>query len=376
MRSYAEISRSQLAANYQTLRAAVCPLGGSSVEVLAVLKADAYGHGAVEVSRTLAAAGAGWFAVTDVGEGVELRQAGLAGRIVLLEECLAAEFDALAEFNLTPTVQSVDQLRDLDAWAHPRESPLRIHVEFDSGMGRLGLPEGCAAEAAGLLAASSSRLRLEGLSTHLASSEDFASGQTAEQAARFRYILDQFGARGLRPDLVHLANTAAVAYRPESWGTMVRPGLALYGGVLPAVGARIAPAFEVRPILTWRARVLAVRDFGPGVPLGYGATYRTERAMRVGVVAAGYADGLNRRLSNGGPVLAGGHRTRLLGLVSMDSCLVDLTAVPAVHPGDWVTLLGQDGARSLTAQDLADYAQTVPYEILCGLGRRVPRRYI
>ncbi len=340
-----------------------------------MVKADAYGHGAVEVSRTLAAAGAGWFAVTEVGEGVELRQAGLAGRIVLLEECLGAEFDALAEFNLTPTVQSVEQLRELDAWARGRESPFRIHVEFDSGMGRLGLPEGCAAEAAGLLAASSG-LRLEGLSTHFASSEDFGSGQTADQLARFRHLLEQFAARGLRPDVVHLANTAAVAYRPEAWGTMVRPGLALYGGVLPPVGAGIAPAFEVRPVLTWRARVLAVRDFGPGVPLGYGATYRTERSMRVGVAAAGYADGLSRRLSNGGPVLAGGYRTRLLGLVSMDSCLVDLTATPAVRPGDWVTLLGQDGAETLTAQDLADYAHTVPYEILCGLGRRVPRRYI
>jgi alanine racemase len=375
VRSYAEISRSQLAANYRALRAAVCPASGSSVEVLAVVKADAYGHGAVEVSRTLAAAGAGWFAVTEVGEGVELRQAGLAGRIVLLEECLGAEFDALAEFNLTPTVQSVEQLRELDAWARGRESPFRIHVEFDSGMGRLGLPEGCAAEAAGLLAASSG-LRLEGLSTHFASSEDFGSGQTADQLARFRHLLEQFAARGLRPDVVHLANTAAVAYRPEAWGTMVRPGLALYGGVLPPVGAGIAPAFEVRPVLTWRARVLAVRDFGPGVPLGYGATYRTERSMRVGVAAAGYADGLSRRLSNGGPVLAGGYRTRLLGLVSMDSCLVDLTATPAVRPGDWVTLLGQDGAETLTAQDLADYAHTVPYEILCGLGRRVPRRYI
>jgi alanine racemase len=138
----------------------------------------------------------------------------------------------------------------------------------------------------------------------------------------------------------------------------------------------VQAGFQVHPVLTWKARVLAVRDFPAGVALGYRATYKTARPRRIGVVAAGYADGLDRRLSNGGPVLAGGRRVRIVGLVSMDSCLLDLTEVASVRPGDFVTLLGQEGEERLSALDLASYCGTIPYQILCGIGRRVPRRYI
>jgi alanine racemase len=371
VRSYAEISRPQLAANYQALRSVL----GPPVEILAVVKADAYGHGAVETTRALESAGARWFGVTCVVEALELRRAGVRGRLLVLEDCLPSDFDALAEHDLTPAVQTVEQLAALDAWASRRQTVLRVHVEFDSGLGRLGMPEACAAEVADRFLAAP-YLRLEGLSTHFAASEDFTSAQTEEQISRFARLLAHFESRSLHPAFVHMANSAAIAYRPDTWKTMVRPGLALYGYFLPPSGSSAEPRCEVRPVLTWKARILAVRDFPAGVPLGYLAAYRTERPMRVAVVAAGYADGVDRRLSNGGPVLAGGRRTGVLGLVSMDTCLLDLTAAPHLRPGDYVTLLGSDGSETLTALDLANYCHTIPYEILCGIGRRVPRRYL
>ncbi|MBI3694096.1 MAG: alanine racemase, partial [Acidobacteria bacterium] len=348
---------------------------GPGVEILAVVKADAYGHGAGEVARTLEAAVTGWFGVTSAAEGIALRRDGIQGRILVLAEVDRHELNALAEFNLTGMVHSVEQLRDLEAWARLRQLCPRFHLEFDSGMGRLGLDEARAGEVADLLAGAP-HLRLEGLATHFASAEDLASGQTEEQIRRFTALVKGLADRGFRPPFVHMANSAALAYWPQTRGTMVRPGLALYGYLMPPRGgARQAP-FQPRPVLSWKARVLTVRQYPAGVPLGYDASYRTDRPMRVGVVAAGYADGLDRRLSNGGMLLAGAKRVRIVGLVSMDVCLVDLSTAPAVVPGDYVTLLGEDGPESLDAAEVAAACRTIPYEILCRVGRRVPRYFV
>jgi alanine racemase len=368
MRTWVEISRDRLAANYRAIRSAV----GERVEILAVVKADAYGHGAVEVARTLEAAGASWFAVTSVEEGAELRRRGIHGRIVVLADFAAPHLDAAAELNLTWVVHSIEELRGLEAWARRREFRPRFHLKFDSGMGRLGVSEAHASDVAGLLA-SCPHLLLEGVATHFASAEDLASDQTRDQIARFRRLVDTLAARGIRPALVHMANSAALAYRPETWADMVRPGLALYGYVMPAAGGDTRPAVRVEPVLTWKARILTVKDIPAGAPLGYSATFRAERPMRVGVVAAGYADGVDRRLSNGGMVLAGGRRVRIVGLVSMDVCLVDLTGAPGVQAGDSVTLLGRDGAESLDAMAVAAQCGALPYEILCRIGKRVAR---
>jgi alanine racemase len=365
MRSHAEISRKALAGNYRSIRNAV----GDGVEIVAVVKADAYGHGALGVAQTLETEGARWFAVTSIEEGVELRRGGVRGRILVLADFPRAELDAVAEFHLTLMLHSVDELAELDRWARRREICPRFHLKLDSGMGRLGLAEARVQDVAALLARCP-HLRLEGLATHFASAEDFTSGQTDEQLERFRRLADT-----LRPDLVHVANSAALAYRRETWTSMVRPGLALYGYLMPARGRQVPPAFEVAPALSWKARLLAVKDVPAGAPLGYNAAFRAERPMRIGVLGAGYADGLDRRLSNGGVVLAAGRRVAIVGLVSMDVSLVDLTASPEVSPGDYLTLLGRDGAESLWADEVARRCGTIPYEILCRIGKRVWRVY-
>jgi alanine racemase len=370
MRTFVEISRAALAANYQAIRAAV----GEQVEILAVVKADAYGHGAVRVAQTLEDAGARWFAVTSIDEGVELRRHGVGGRIVVLAECARSELNTIAEFNLTLMLHSIEDLRDLDAWARMRECSPRFHLKFDSGMGRLGLAEARAGDVAELLEACP-HLRLEGLATHFASAEDLGAGQTEQQLRRFSHLVDQLAARGIRPAFVHAANSAALAYRPDTWGSMARPGLALYGYLMPPRGATAVARFQVQPVLTWKAQILTIKDMPAGVALGYNATFRTERPMRIGVVAAGYADGLDRRLSNGGFVLAAGARAPIVGLVSMDVCLVDLSASPGLRPGDYVTLLGREGDQTLDAAEIAEHCGTIPYEVLVRIGRRVTRVY-
>jgi len=398
-RTFVEISRHKLIENYQAIQRLV----GTSVEILAVVKADAYGHGAVEVAKALEGAGARWFAVTSLPEAIELRRGGVLGRVIVLADVARSDQDALAEFGLTQMLHSMDQLHDLDAWLQKQEhtglgthlrlggaagpgsfspadrSPQNgrrsLHLKFDSGMGRLGFHEACLDEIACLLARRPD-LELEGLATHFASAEDLTSGQTEEQIRRFRRFAAALAARGIHPPFTHLANSAALVYWPETRASMVRPGLALYGYVMPARGENAPAPPRLQPVLTWKAQVLSVSDFPAGAPLGYNATYRTERPMRIGVVAAGYADGLDRRLSNGGPLLAGGRRVRIVGLVSMDVCLVDLTSTPHVRAGDYITILGRDGGESLDAMEIADYCGTIPYEILCGIGKRVPRLYV
>src|SRR5262249_24170996 len=206
--------------------------------------------------------------------------------------------------------------------------------------------------------------------------EDLSSGQTAQQIHRFGSLVAELAAIGIRPKFMHMANSAALAYWPETWGSMVRPGLALYGYLMPPCGAVAEPRLSLQPVLSWRAQILAVKQYPAGVQFGYGAAFRSERSMRVGVVAAGYADGVDRRLSNGGIVLAAGRRAPIVGLVSMDLSLVDLTSIPEVVPGDYVTLLGRDRSESLDAMEVAGRCQTIPYEILCGIGKRVARNFV
>lgn len=372
-RTFVEISRQKLVENFQAIRRTV----GSAVEVLAVVKADAYGHGAAEVSRTLEGAGARWFGVTSIDEGVELRRAGIRARLLVLADASRDEYDVLADFDLAIMVHSLEQLADIASWARRRGVSPAVHLKFDSGMGRLGIDETQAAQVAATLA-ESPQLRAEGLATHFASAEDLGGGHMEEQLRRFSQVVDCFAARGIRPPLVHMANSAALAYWPRSWGTMVRPGLALYGYLMPPRGCSSPPdpPFRPQPVLSWKARVLVVKQYPAGVPLGYGASFRTDRPMRVGVIAAGYADGIDRRLSNGGTVLAGSVRAPIVGLVSMDVSLVDLSAAPSIEAGGYVTLLGREGSETVDASDMAHRCNTIPYEILCGIGKRVRRVYV
>jgi alanine racemase len=359
-RSWVEVSLGTIRANYRAVKSVV----GASAEIMPVVKADAYRHGAVEVSRALEAEGAPWLAVSNVEEGIALRQAGIRSRILVMADFLPADRDALPEFELTPVIHS---LSDVLLARGP------YHLKVDTGMGRLGTratPEQI------VEVVRSGPKALEGLMTHFASAGNYASAQTAQQIERFEAVLRALRAAGLAPRYVHSSATTPVAYgRREAWGNLVRPGHAIYGYVSPSRSAPPA-VLAVRPALTWKASVLAVKELEPGALIGYGGIYRAEQPMRIAVLAAGYADGIPHRLSNRGSVIAKGVLAPIVGAVSMDLTTIDVTACPELRAGDAVTLLGTEGSVSIDAQQIARIAGTISYSVLCGIHARVKRVFV
>ena len=366
------VSREQIARNYRN----VCSVVGPGVDVAGVVKADAYGHGALEVSRVLVAEGARWLAVSSVDEGVQLRGGGIhAAQILVMGGFLPYEGDALVEFDLTPAVHSLDQMRQVERLAAARGKPIRYHLKIDSGMGRLGTRAGAGEILATLR--ETGRARLEGLMTHFASAADYTKPQTAEQTAYFQSICEQLKEGGASVALLHTASTNAIGYgRTQAWQTLVRAGHAIYGYVSPARGDAPRQLLEVKPALTWKAKLLEVKEIPEGALVGYGGSFRASRAMRIGILGAGYADGIFHRLSNRGKVIADGRLTPILGTISMDLTTIDLSHTRAMVPGDEVTLLGSEGQASLDAQQIAKVAGTISYNILCSISARVRRVYV
>ena len=370
-RCWVEISRSRIAANYLAVKAAV----GPDVEVMPVVKADAYRHGSVEVSRVLEAGGAGWLAVSSIEEGVTLREGGIRSRILVMADYVAADRGAWAHHRLTPAIHSLEDLEEFDRVSQAAERPLACHLKLDTGMGRLGTR----AEAERIIDAVS-RLRyarLEGLMTHFASSADYGNPQSEQQTACFQRTAEHLRFAGIQPDFTHMASTIPVAYgRKEAWGNMVRPGHAIYGYVSPARGGAPPRTVDVKPALTWKASIIAVKELPQGALVGYGGMFRAPRPMRIAVVGAGYADGLPHKLSNKGKVIAGGRLAPIVGAVSMDVTTVDITDCPELDVGDAVTLLGSEGGETLDAQQIARTAGTISYSVLCGISARVKRAYV
>lgn len=371
-RSYVLISREQIARNYRN----VCAVAGAGVEVAGVVKADAYGHGALEVARVLTAEGVRWLAVSSVEEGVTLRAGGIhQTRILIMGGFLPYEGQALMEYDLTPAVHSLEQLRELDRLAAAAGRHVRYHLKIDSGMGRLGTRAG-AQEILAVLA-EMRHAEIEGLMTHFASAADYTTRQTEEQIAYFHEVSEQLQAAGTRLQRVHTSSTNAIGYaRVAGQDNMVRAGHALYGYVSPARGDAPRQLLDVRPALTWKAKLLAVKDIPEGARVGYGGSFRAPQAMRIGILGAGYADGIFHRLSNRGRVIADGRLTPILGTISMDLTTIDLSHTTALGPGDEVTLLGTEGEASLDAQQIARVAGTISYNILCSISARVRRLYV
>jgi alanine racemase len=365
-RTYARVWLDRIAENYAAFRRAV----GPAVEVVAVVKANAYGHGALPVARRLVAEGASWLAVAAVEEAIALREGGIHAGVLVIGGHLPFERDALVRYGLTTVAHSLDELAALDRLAEP----VRFHLKIDTGMGRLGVR--AAPQEIAQALASLRRARCEGLMTHFASAGDFISGQTARQLACFERVRAALAAANLRVPFAHMASTAAVAYGcRESWHNMVRAGLGLYGYVPPPAGDPPERLLDLRPALEWKARLLVVKDIPEGAAVGYDATFRTPRPMRIGVAAAGYADGVFRQLSNRGHVIAAGKRAAILGRVSMDATTIDLSHTDRLSYGDEVTLIGREGAASLDAAEVGEMAGTISYHVLCAIGSRVRRVY-
>ncbi len=375
---WAEISVRALQHNFRAIQRRL----GRKRRVLAVVKADAYGHGAARVARVLERAGAAAFGVTCWSEGAELRQAGIRKPILALTGFCPGEEPRLLEHRLTPVITTLEQLGWLDRAARAQKKRVAVHLKLDTGMNRLGVPAHEIGKFASAFA-SCRNLRLQGTFTHFAAAEDFTSGQTGEQQRAFSSALETLRGAGLDPGIVHLANSAAIAARPDTWADMVRPGALLYGYHQfyqpPARSPEIAAQMPLRPALSLRARIVSVKEVPAGTGVGYNARFVPGRTSRIAVMTAGYAEGVVRALSGRGRVILRGRCVPVVGVISMDLATLDVTDLPQVRPGDVVTILGNDpvpGGCSQYASDVAHQLGTVTSDVLCAIGRRVPRFYI
>lgn len=390
--NWAEVSLSALRHNFRVVQNHV----GQGVTICAVVKCNAYGHGVEECAPALQQAGATWFGVTSTDEGIVLRESGITARILVMCGLYPGEEEEALRHSLTPAVFRLEQVEALARAATRLGLTERapIHLKIDTGMGRLGLP------LAALPAFAEGVQRLpqidfEGLFSHLASSEVLDDEDTALQIDRYDGALRDLAEFGLHPRLRHLANSGAVSARPNTWYNFVRPGLALYGYEQPVFrdGFQVnhAPALPLKPVLSWKTHILGLRDVPAGQALGYNGAYVTPAPARIAAVSVGYGDGLSRKVSihagdpvpsldddpavGRGEVLVRGQRVPMVGRISMDLTLLDVTRVPGVSIGDEVVLIGRSGSESISAWDLARSSDTVVYETLCNLSKRVPRRH-
>ncbi|HXW83466.1 MAG TPA: alanine racemase [Candidatus Binataceae bacterium] len=361
----AEIDLEALRHNYRALRG-LAPAG----EMMVVVKADAYGHGAVTVTRALGAEGCRHFGVATLDEGRELRESGLAARIYLQAGFFAHQAREVVELDLTPFVFDPSLLEPLErAVEASGRARFPIHVKVDTGATRLGMMP---AQLPALIHAlrSAPSLELEGVCTLLANASVPQSPITDAQLGVFHAALDTLASAGLRARYAHVANSAALVLREDSHFNFVRPGLAIYG--LPPVAA-VRERVELRPVMTFKTRLMQMKQVEAGAGVGYGHTFIAPRTSVIGVLPVGYADGYRRGLQNGGEVLIRGHRAPVVGAVSMDLTTVDVTDVPGAEVGDEVILWGGAGEAMISVNDVARLAQTISYELLCTVGRRVPR---
>jgi alanine racemase len=378
--TWAEISRDALRANYRALCSRAAQV---EADLLAVIKANAYGHGAAEALATLSAEGCGWFAVTCLDEACPLQSQPLGHRMLLLSGVYEGEADEIVRRGLTPVLALNQQLAWLATAARDRAQPFRVHLEIDTGMARQGIPwnDSAALRSFAALLQQHRQLLLDGVMTHFASPEDEASPQTAEQIERFRTALAALRAAGCTLPLLHAGNSASLFVGAQANALrqlasehdaklLLRPGIALYG-----YGPHAAER-GLTPVLSWKTCITALRTIAAGEPVSYNATYRAKRATRIALLPVGYADGYNRLLSNSGEVLVRGHRAPVAGRVTMDQIMIDVTDIADVAIGDEAVLLGQQGSQRIDADEMAARTRTIAYEVLCAIGARVPRRYL
>jgi alanine racemase len=382
---WAEISRSRLLANWNLLRAAA----PDDADVMAVVKADAYGHGAVACAPLLERAGASWLGVTCVAEGIALRRACPDARILIMSGLWSGEADALIEHRLTPQVWEPFHLDLLEEAARRRGSgsqSVPVHLEIDTGMSRQGVRSFDALKTLLARCGLESSLQIEGVMTHFSAPEVLDPDETEAQIMRFAATLDAMAEHHIHPKWIHAGNSATFFVpqhlhalgdlaRKHSARLMLRPGLALYG-YLPRFVPRFSDAPEagsLQPVLAWKTRVVSLRTIAEGESAGYNMTFRAARRTRLALIPVGYADGLNRLLSNRGHTLVRGKKVPIAGRVSMDQTILDVTDVPEVEIGDEVVLIGEQGSERISAYDLADLTGTIPYEVTCAISARVPR---
>lgn len=357
-----------LAHNVKRLRAHLSP----SCAIIGIVKANAYGHGAVDISRALLQQGVTSLAVATVSEGIELRETGIISEIIVLGPTVPRELGDLLHHRLTPMIYDESMLLALSERLRDAPGPCPVHVEVETGMGRLGID---ADRLIPLLhsPAFKGTLRLAGLMTHFADADNVDASFTKEQIERFTRLVEQVRGAGLTVPVAHMANTAGLVGHPQSHLDAVRPGIGLYGYQSShSTGEPIG----LRPVLSWTTHIVQIRHLQPGESVSYNRTFKAARPSRIAVLPVGYADGYNRLHSNRGSVLLHGRRAPVVGRVCMDMTMIDVTDIPQASPGDEVALIGVQSGETITAADVAAWQGTIPYEVLCAIGHRVRRVYV
>lgn len=364
--TYAEINLANISYNVKQFRRFLSPAS----RLMAVVKANGYGHGAVEVARTALAAGADWLSVALVEEGIQLRQAGLAAPILLLGATPPESYSALFQYRLTPGVVNSQTLDGLEREAIRQRKRIGIHVKVDTGMGRLG---GVGEEGLALAqrAVNSQWLDLQGIFTHFAAADAADIDYTYRQLDKFNSLVETI--KGEKQEIIaHCANSAATIRLPETHMDMVRIGISLYG-YYPS--SHVQKRIKLRPAMSFITQIAHVKNVPKGTPISYGCTFVTSRASRIATLPVGYADGYWRLLSGQGAILVRGQRVPLVGRVCMDYCMADVTDVGEVEIGDPVVLYGRQGEKEITVDEVANWVGTINYEVTCAVSSRVPRIY-
>jgi alanine racemase len=368
--TFARIDLGALAHNVTQVRACIAP----SCEILAVVKANAYGHGSVPVTRALERLHVTRFGVASVEEGMTLRAAGIEAPVLVMGAVTTRDFPELIAWRLTPVLYRTDLVQQFSAALGnlpTAPSPYPVHLKIDTGMGRLGLSKDELRDVAAA-PAFRSQLSLEGVMSHLADADNPDPTYTEGQIKEFDAAVAQLATRAQQPPLIHLANSAGILMYRTAHYRLVRPGIMLYGY---HTLDRMAGSISLQPILAWHTTIAHLRALQPGQCVSYNRTFVARRASRIAVLPVGYADGYNRLLSNRGMVLIGGRRAPVIGRVCMDMLMVDVTDCPAAKVGDEVVLIGRQGQEAISASEMAGWLQTIPYEVLCAIGPRVPRLY-
>ncbi len=341
----------------------------TGVEVMAVIKANGYGHGARPAAQAAVQGGATWCGVARIEEALSLRRAGISCKLLVLGYTPPSKIPEAIDQQIVVSLIDPELTNSYLDYARINGGVLHAHVKVETGMGRLGMtPEEVPGFLAGL---QNTPIAVEGIFTHFARADEPETGSTARQIARFNALLAELDRLGLKPPTLHAANSAALFNFPEAWYDLVRIGDAIFG-IPPAAGMDMGAGFK--PTLTWKARISSIRTYPPGSGISYGSVYETKGHERIGVMPVGYGDGY-RRIDNQ-QVLVRGKRVNVVGRVCMDQCMLQLDDVPEARVGDEVVLIGSQGDETISVDEVADRWSTINYEVVCGLADRLPRIYL
>ena len=361
----AKIDLNAIRSNFRTIRKNMEP----GVKILAVVKADGYGHGAIQVSHTLAAEGIDMLGVAIPEEGVQLREAGIASPILSLGGIYnGGNVEVYERYSITPVVFDADII----ARARPKKEALPVHLKVDTGMSRLGATEETLEDCLKALA-SNPKLKLQGVMTHFANADMGDDEFTNEQLRRFHALIEKIRSKGFSPTVIHAANSAATLKYFDARETMIRPGIAIFG-IFPS--EQVKTDMRLKPSFKLVTSIHQIKTLPEGAGVSYGHTFKTKRKSVIAVLPVGYADGYPRMASNRGFALVRGRRAPIIGTVCMDLMMIDVTDIPGVERRDEVVLIGSQGEEEITVEEVAGWGQTVHYDIICGIGKRIPREWL